>query len=574
MSFYDDASLIVYPSGYKEDKIYSLKPTNGTGDLNFSRASSATRVNAEGLIEGVRTNLYPRGSALLSTGWNSAGDILTAGQTDPNGGTGALRVQLSVGTSYIFQAFSGSSTYNRSAYIKAATAQTIRLAEPFTGATVACNLTTSYQRFDLSAIGGAGNFGIQFDNTNDNLSKDFTIAFIQIETGEIATEYIPTTTAAVSVGMFANVPRIDYSNGCGSLLLEPQSTNLVTYSEDFSNADWSKGGSSVTSGFTSPDGTANAYKLVEDTSTGVHSLSAIYASSQTGYKTWSICAKAGERNWFVINAYYGGDYKTYFDLTNGVVGTSASGNTSTITKLANGWYRCTVTRTSVTPHTIYNGYGVAEADNDDSFSGDGTNGLYIFGAQLEASSYSTSYIPSNSGTTTTRIADAASKTGLSSVINDSEGVLYAEVSAFVGANTDRQITINDGTTSDRLSIALLSNGTQINFVIVAGGSVSVNKSVTIPTITSGTKIAFAYKANDFKIYANGLLIASQTSGAVPTGMDTLGFDRGDGNDKFYGNCQNVMVFPSALTDDELADLTGAVHQTFNSLATFYGYTIL
>ena len=57
MSLYTDASLIMYPSGYKEDKIYSLKPTDGSGDLTFTRASTATRVNAEGLIEKVRTNV-------------------------------------------------------------------------------------------------------------------------------------------------------------------------------------------------------------------------------------------------------------------------------------------------------------------------------------------------------------------------------------------------------------------------------------------------------------------------------------------------------------------------------------
>ena len=100
MSFYDDASLIVYPSGYKESKIYSLKPTNGTGDLNFSRASSATRVNAEGLIETSPVNLMPFSETFnfATGGWslqNGATTIANSG-TAPNGTNTATLLYPSV----------------------------------------------------------------------------------------------------------------------------------------------------------------------------------------------------------------------------------------------------------------------------------------------------------------------------------------------------------------------------------------------------------------------------------------------------------------------------------------------
>ena len=179
----------------------------------------------------------------------------------------------------------------------------------------------------------------------------------------------------------------------------------------------------------------------------------------------------------------------------------------------------------------------------------------LFGEhQLEEGSYPTSYIPTQ-GSAVTRVADACSQTPPSGIIGQTEGVLYAEISAFVGANEDRQISISDGGTSNRVAMALLSNGTQVQFVVSSGGSITVNTTQTIATITSGTKIAFAYKANDFKIYANGLLIASDTSGAAPTGLNTLGLDRGDGGDNFYGNLKDLKLYNTALTDAELIALT-------------------
>ena len=354
-------------------------------------------------------------------------------------------------------------------------------------------------------------------------------------------------------------PRVDYKDDSkGALLLEPTRSNLVTYSEAFDNAAWSKNAASVVSGFTSPEGLSNAYKLVEDTSTGVHSLSAIYASSQTGYKTWSICAKAGERNWFVINAYYGGDYKTYFDLTNGVVGTSASGNTSTITKLANGWYRCTVTRTSVTPHTIYNGYGVAEADNDDSFFGNGTSGVYIWGAQLEQGSYATSYIPtSGQSGGVTRVAEVCNNGGNDQVINSTEGVFYVNIKA------------NDLLSSQRISLAKSggSSSILIGLVDISGVHSLVviyyNQSNPIYLFTNPitenqfNKIAVSYKTSEFKTFLNGVKVGQQLSGNTSSvSFDTLDFkDTVNQSSQFYGICNEIKVYNTALTDQELQALT-------------------
>jgi len=132
--------------------------------------------------------------------------------------------------------------------------------------------------------------------------------------------------------------------------------------------------------------------------------------------------------------------------------------------------------------------------------------------------------------------------------------LYTEITAFEGANEDRQISISDGSNSNRVGLQLLANGTQIQFYVVSSGSDIVNSIQTIDA-TNGIKVGFSYKVNDFKVYVNGSLIVTDTSGAVPIGLNELAFDRGTGGDVFYGNVKQVAVFNEALSDSELATLT-------------------
>jgi hypothetical protein len=153
------------------------------------------------------------------------------------------------------------------------------------------------------------------------------------------------------------------------------------------------------------------------------------------------------------------------------------------------------------------------------------------------------------------VADACSKTGISSLIGQTEGVLFADFSTFVGANDDRQISINDGSISNRVTMALLTNGTQIQFVVQSGGSIVMNTTQTIATLTTRVKIAYAYKLNDFAIYVNGVSVATDTNGAVPISPSVLSFDAGDSTDKMLGKVNQVALFPTRLTNAELASLT-------------------
>jgi hypothetical protein len=156
---------------------------------------------------------------------------------------------------------------------------------------------------------------------------------------------------------------------------------LLLRSEEFDNAYWTKTRSSILANqIIAPDGTLTADKFVEDTTAAsTHEMNHTIAAISAIAYTHSIYAKAAERSWLVLSIQT--NY-TFFDLSNGTVGTNAAGNTATITSVGNGWYRCSITRTA----TAANNFGLmrlATADNTVSYTGDGTSGIYIWGAQLE-----------------------------------------------------------------------------------------------------------------------------------------------------------------------------------------------
>ena len=348
---------------------------------------------------------------------------------------------------------------------------------------------------------------------------------------------IETITSSVSR---LNYPLIDgVVSGCPSLLLEPQRTNLVTYSEDFSNAYWTKAGSSVTSGFVSPSGDLSAFKLTEDTSSNHQMYRAISGTN----KTLSFFAKSDGRDWVAINC----GSLTYFNVALGTVGTVSAGSVATIESMPNGWFRCSVTETS----GAYGAdFSLSKDGTTTSYQGDGTSGVYIFGAQIEQGSYPTSYIPTN-GTTVTRLADTANGAGDASTFNDSEGVLMAEISAFSETGSAGLISLSDGTNSNRITIELDGN-------IVKGRltpSVGVLNAST--NITISTKIALKYKENDFALWVNGLEVAVSNSGNTFSNgtLTELSFNRGDSAENFYGNVKDVRLYNTALTDLELQQLT-------------------
>ncbi len=372
--------------------------------------------------------------------------------------------------------------------------------------------------------------------------------------------------------MGIDVPRLDYTDGgCPNFLLEPQRTNLITYSEDFSNAAWNNTNITINSNsIISPDGNLNGTKFIPNTTSGQHYLdrNGVTVNSNA---TASIFAKKGEYKRFSIRSYFTGA-NAIFDVNEGII-VSESSVTAKIEDYGNGWYRCSLNETLNTNY----GYGIFVMEDDsnnpvDNYSGNGIDGMYFYGASLEIGSFITSYIPTTSSTVT-RSAETANGSGNAATFNDSEGVLMAETK---GENdgTFNYISISDGGTQNYAGILYTDEDNQITYRYYVGGS-GVQLIIDDIIVTNFNKIAIKWKANDFAIWINGIELGTATSGSLnPSGtFNELAFARGGSNNTpFYGNTKQIQYFDSALTDAEIETLTS--WQSFLEMANGQNYTII
>jgi len=226
----------------------------------------------------------------------------------------------------------------------------------------------------------------------------------------------------------ANVPRIDYSSGEAALLVEPQSTNLITYSEDFSDASWNKERTIVDYGYLSPDNSLNSTKLIPTTDDGNHIISSAINNTTNSTLSFSFILKKAEfKNIEIrIRPSTGEFYRIHFDLDLGAINNILTTNTiANIEPYPNGYYRCTISTTVEVNSNYAIFYCFVLDDNfNEYFIGNGTNGLYMWGSQVEEGSTATSYIPTN-GTTVTRLADNISvptPAGVTSITETIDGV--------------------------------------------------------------------------------------------------------------------------------------------------------
>ncbi len=378
-----------------------------------------------------------------------------------------------------------------------------------------------------------------------------------------------TATRINSSGLVSNVatgvPRISYdSNGDnGHILLEPTSTNLVTYSEDFSQSTWSKINSSIIlNSTTSPTGSTNATTLLSSVGTSEQYLDVGGLSVTSGEDyTMSCFVKKNSYDFFLIRfTGVGGAFtagNVFFNINNGTLGTVDSGFTGTITDFGNGWYRCTATKSAnSTTSNAKIRIQLASSDNTETITGDGTSGTFIFGAQFEELSYATSYIPTLTGSTETRATETATGAGSADLINSTEGVLYAEIAALADDGTARNMALSDGTTSNRIVMVYTNVSNQIRFYLEGtGGTITVNHTLT--NSTELVKAAVRYKSEDFAFYINGVQIDTNNSSITFSGLNDLSFHNpfGGGSSPFYGKCKALAVFNEALSDSELTQLT-------------------
>jgi hypothetical protein len=356
----------------------------------------------------------------------------------------------------------------------------------------------------------------------------------------------------------SGAPRIDYdpvSLACRGLLIEEQRTNLLAYSQDFDNGAWNKTRATVAANATTaPDGTITADKLVEDSSANTsHYLFSTFSASAQTY-TFSVYLKDAGRSWakLVLST---GSSGAMFNLATGAKGVVSDGYTSDITPAGNGWYRCSVT-TTATAATWYAEVDIGEADNDIGYTGGGTSGIYIWGAQLEAGAFPTSYIPTTASQVT-RAADVATMTGanFSSWYRQDEGSFVATCDTTFTASNYPFIAALYGGGSDYTALLGSGAGTQGRCEVLVGGAV---QAAFNGASVGGSGVVFsesaAYKVNDFMFAQNGTLGTADTSGTVPTAT-ALHIGHLNSSGFANGHIRSLRYYPKRLANAELQTLT-------------------
>ena len=562
--------LALIPSGYKSGKVYSILPNDATGDFDFTRQSIGTRVRKDGLIEEAKTSGSITNELLYSedftqSNWfnsSSTDSISTVVSPDGASLSTLLTSTASNGALVDFNEWS-TSVKTASIYVKKNTSSTFKIA----------NLSSPTNEIVFNLDSGTvqsvgGNFSGQIISlpngwfrcvgTHQAVSSQ-TLGFVIPTSGQSVyiwgamlsegalSDYIKTdgSQETKTVETFTDVPRLDWLNSnCPSLLLEPQRLNLQVYSEDFNNSAWSKSRATITANDTiSPNGELTADKLTGDGTGTSYVFDGISLTNGVTYTISIFVKQITNISSFAINV-FGGVGTAYFNLADKSTYTPTGDFTSAkIEDYGNGWLRCSGTLTlSSATGTKNIGYGLI------TFNGDQ---FYLFGAQIEQASYSSTYIKTEASTVT-RLKDECINGGDSDLFDITEGTFFVDVTPFTYEAIER-ITLSNNNYNNRILISK-ANATQLQFIIVSN-NVTVATFTTNITYNIRNKIAFTFKENEFKFYLNGSLVHTDTSGSVPTGLNDLSF-KGIGSALYWnGKVHDTRVYDRVLTEAEAIELT-------------------
>ena len=349
-------------------------------------------------------------------------------------------------------------------------------------------------------------------------------------------------------------PRFDHTSAgvCRGLLIEESRTNLFVQSADFSTT-WSQIQVAVSTNVTtSPSGDVTADKVVPNLSSTISRVSQTF--TLTGSHSMSVFAKSSEWGWLFIGPISGG-VGVWFDLSNGTVGTQSSGFVGSIVSFGNGWYKCAVSFTGATtsqPARIV----PTNADNTITI-GDGTSGVFLWGAQLEAGSFATSYIPTVASSVV-RSADVCSISGanFTSFYNQSEGTIIASAAIDALTGNNRGIYgINNNTASH--GFLTFYNASSSGIVSQSRNTASTTLS---PTFTNSAGVEFtralAYYLGGCSIATNGSAVTDTAATISTQTMLTLQI----GNmlaGSFQGTCHipSIRYYRKRLSNAKFQALT-------------------
>jgi len=549
---------------------YSGTPfLNDGGKLTFSRTSLATVVDDDGLIKWSPHNILVQ-SADFTTTWANSNTTDSANTiAAPDGTTTADTIAASAANGTILQTYTATANqYTFGVWLKRKTGTgDIEIAAD-SGTWTAKAITADWALYTVSQTPAAGSktAGIRIVTSGDEVYAwgahlyRSDLGGMQ-DNGSAFPTYNPTTSAAYYG------PRIDHDPvtlAKRGLLMEEARTNLLEYSEQLNDASWTLnailafGSGSVANATTAPSGETTADLIVPNTSNTNHSV--LNDSSVTGAVTYtqSIYAKAAGYTWLQITESTGFNNTTRanINLADGSLGAVVGYTASTlqVSDAGDGWWRISVTNTASST-TATGRYLIiplnANTDSrNPSYAGDGTSGVYLWGAQLEAGAFPTSYIPTTTASVT-RAVDANTAAVTLFPYSATEGTLFAEFTPFNVAAARRAVEMNDTTANERVTLG--SNATPNGlWTVIDGGASQAAIATGTPAANTTIKMAARWKANDFALSVNGAAASTDTSGTLPT-MTTLRIGSGVSNaEPINGHIRKVVYLPRVMSDAELA----------------------
>ena len=600
LRYYNGASQTVVDNFIGTHTSYFTQTSTGTWQMeNVTNDSNITLDNIylyELLVEDVPRNLLEYSEDLTNSFWNAVNSDTIVASTipSPDGATFGFKAIPNTSSAHHYFDYdyanvslaSTGSEVTYSVYVKPFGYTNFQLA-PSTGFN--SNSFVLYQNFELTGDGvkGTGNVnGATIEKIGDwyrcsitETTTDYSPRVLnlalpssglgrnptfegsgndgvllwggQIEKGTLATAYIPTTDRL-------NVPRLDYTGGqCPHILAEPARTNICKQSEKLDGTSWTKQNVTVTANSTtSPDGTVNAEKVAKDGVSADDKIEqGISISNSTSYSVSAFLKNndnpTGGKTTLSYRVNSGTLFRKSYEWTGSALAATTTYDSGTRTNefiedYGNGWYRVGFSFTS--DGTA----GDIEIDIDRS-GGTSTTSIYVWGCQLEEGGFKTSYIPTV-GSQITRNGEVFERTGIANLINDAEGVLYVEFAALADDLSYREISLSDGTNTNRVEIRFDTTSNTIN-AIIRNTSSYVSLSYAVTDITDFHKVAFKYKTADFALWVDGTERATDSTAFVTTGLNRLAFDSGDGTEIFYGKVRNLQVYKTALSPTQLGALT-------------------
>ncbi len=558
-----DGNLLGYAQGTSSSRFVPR-------EFTFTRGSNlaATRVAANGLIEKGRENLLLQ-SNQFDTTWTNSNSTETGGQAGYDGTNDAWLLTKTGSYGQLQQslsAFSGVHTF--SVYIKAGDSNWARVRvgsapknssffdlqngvigasgttpigsniENIGGGWYRCSITTNISASIVYVYPAEG------DGLLSATSGSIYIQDAQAEIGLFPTSYIESGATTAKAGLLEAEPRIDYTGSTGSLLLEPSRTNSVEQSEYFNGSDWSRNNTSVIdNAIISPEGLLNGSKFIQNngiTGCNVRTQATLSVVSGDIY-TFSVFAKKGEFDKIQLDLSDSifGDTYVIANLTNGTLTEGTDNTNQGIEDYGNGWYRIYVVGTAIATGTTARIFRL-----NDNGEGDGSKGIYAYGAQMEQGSYPTSYIPNHSGGSVTREFDDLNDLDISLMITSSSFTWFLDLNDYIGSDINQETIFLESSPNLKIQLRVRPDGYRFYYNNIAGGS-----TYPISGSTTANKFCVSYDGSNYRLYVDGVLEAT-TSSVGDSGWDFI--------KNIIGASlplKQMLLFPTALSDAQCSALT-------------------